>query len=130
MVNALVQHGAGDLVHRYRIEWRAKCCDEWLPKEWGVTHASDQRPIWLWGSGLNISKQEKDIIRNAFHDKLAQFLRDEELDWGTKHPLEIRTLKPSGKVIIEEDAAMEEAMNVWNILKKAGATGQPLHAKL
>lgn len=34
MANALVQHGAGDLLYRYRMEWRAQCCDKQWPREW------------------------------------------------------------------------------------------------
>ncbi|KAF2654905.1 paraben-hydrolyzing esterase precursor [Lophiostoma macrostomum CBS 122681] len=128
MVNALVRHGAGALVYRYRIEWRAKCCDDWLPKEWGVTHGSDQRPIWLWGSGLALSGEEKDIIRHAFHENLARFVNGEELDWGTSHTLRIRTLKPDGSVKIEEDSRLEEGVKVWDLLKKVGATGHPTAA--
>jgi carboxylesterase type B len=130
MVNALVRHGAGDLIYRYRIEWRAKCCDDWLPKEWGVTHGSDQRPIWLWGSGQKLSNEEKEIIRAAFHENLAKFVNGEEINWETSHALQIRTLTPEGKVAIEEDSRLEEGLQVWELLKKVGTTGKSTAAKL
>ncbi|KAF2706156.1 paraben-hydrolyzing esterase precursor [Pleomassaria siparia CBS 279.74] len=127
--NALVRHGAGNLIFRYRIEWRAQCCDQMFPKVWGVTHGTDM-VIWLWGSGLQLSKKEKVIAKNSFIDNLAKFLNGEELDWGTKHPLGIRTLTPGGKVVCEVDNRMEESLRVWEILRRARATNLPISASL
>jgi carboxylesterase type B len=129
MVSALVRHGAGDLIYRYRIEWRAQCCDKKWPKEWGVTHGTDMT-IWFWGDGDQLSSQEKQVVKNAFHDHLARFLQGQGLDWGTKHPLHIRRLTSDGTVVCEEDTRLEEASKVWNVLKKVGATGSPRNAKL
>jgi carboxylesterase type B len=129
MVNALVHHGAGDLIYRYRIEWRAQSVDTFLPREWGVTHCSDL-PIWFWGGVNHLSKREKPLVKGAFHSNLARYLKGEELDWGTHHPLHIRTLTPQGTIVCQEDQWLDEGVKVWNLLKKVGATGNPRSAKL
>ncbi|KAF2801038.1 alpha/beta-hydrolase [Melanomma pulvis-pyrius CBS 109.77] len=129
MANALVRHGAGDLIYRYRMEWRAKCCDEWYKKEWGVTHGTDMS-IWFWGGNGHLSKKEKVLAKKGFVDNLAKFLNGEELDWGTEHPLGVRTLTPKGTIVCEVDKRMEEGLKVWEVLKRVGATGLPLSAKL
>jgi carboxylesterase type B len=129
MADALVRHGAGDLLYRYRIEWRAQCCDKRWPKEWGVTHGTDMA-IWFWGDGDQLSRKEKKVVKEAFHDNLAKFLRGENMDWGTEHPLQIRRLRRDGSVVCEDDARVERGVRVWNILKRVGFTGLSNNAKL
>ncbi|KAF2003667.1 paraben-hydrolyzing esterase precursor [Amniculicola lignicola CBS 123094] len=129
MVNALVHHGAGDLIYRYRMEWRAKCCDNMWFKGWGVTHGTDMA-IWFWGGEHRLTAKEKPLVKRAFHSNLTKFLKGEELDWGTEHPLQIRTLKSTGTIVCEEDSRLEEGLKVWEILKSVGSTGLPRNAKL
>ena len=129
MANALVRHGAGDLIFRYRMEWRAQCNDQWFPKEWGVTHGTDI-PVWFWGGGGQLSKKEKVIAKNGFVDNLAKFFKGEEMDWGSEDPLAIRTLTSEGKIVCEVDTRMEEGLKVWEILRKVDSSGAPLSAKL
>lgn len=129
MANALVQHGAGSLLHRYRIEWRAQCCDKTWPRDWGVTHGTDMA-IWFWGSGERLSKNEQSIVRKAFHEQLARFVKGEEVHWGTQHALQLRTLKADGSVEIEDDKWFKQGLKVWEVLKKVGATGQARDARL
>ncbi|KAF2020946.1 paraben-hydrolyzing esterase precursor [Aaosphaeria arxii CBS 175.79] len=129
MVNALVRHGAGHLIYRYRIEWRAACCDRRWPKDWGVTHGTDM-VLWFWGDGDSLNKAEQQLIRAAFHDNLAKFIKGEEVEWGTQHPLHIRTLKANGSVKCEEDRWLEEGLKVWDILKEVGTTRQTVAARL
>ncbi|KAF2110692.1 paraben-hydrolyzing esterase precursor [Lophiotrema nucula] len=124
MVNALVRYGAGDLVHRYRIEWRVQACDEHWPKEWGVTHGTDMA-IWFWGDGDRISKKEKIVIKRAFNANLAKFLKGEKMDWGTEKPLDLRVLKGDTTVAIEEDGRLANGVRIWELLKSVGATGSP-----
>ncbi|KAI4951823.1 hypothetical protein J4E86_007239 [Alternaria arbusti] len=124
MVNALVKHGAADLIHRYRIEWRAQCVDKELPKHFGASHGSDMA-IWFWGNGNDLTEEEKQIALKTFHDPLSRFLKGEEMDWGTQHAMQLRTLKSDGNVAIEEDIRLEEGLRLWNALKAAGATGDP-----
>ncbi|KAJ5059965.1 paraben-hydrolyzing esterase precursor [Bipolaris maydis] len=124
MVNALVQHGAGSLIHRYRIEWRARCVDREIPSHFGVTHGSDMA-IWFWGNGSHLTDEEKQIAAQTFHHPLSKFLKGEDMEWGTERAMQLRTLKSDGRVVIEEDTRMEEGLRLWDALKKAGATGQP-----
>lgn len=120
MSNALVAHGAGDLLYRYRIEWRAQCCDKKYPREWGVTHGTDMA-IWFWGNNERLSNEEKTLVKEAFHDQLARFLSGDKLHWGTQHALQLRTLKPDGTIKIEDDAWLANSLKVWKILKDVGA---------
>ncbi|KAF2749857.1 paraben-hydrolyzing esterase precursor [Sporormia fimetaria CBS 119925] len=129
MADALVRHGAGDLLSRYRIEWRAKCCDKKWPKNWGATHGSDMA-IWFWGNGEKLGAEEKRVVREAFHDKLGRFLRGEDMHWGTEHPLHIRRLKPDGTVVCEADDRLERGLEVWKVLQHVGATGGSHKARL
>lgn len=124
MLSALVRHGAGHLIRRYRIEWRAQCVDKHLPRHYGVTHGSDMA-IWFWGNGSALTDKEKKITLDTFHAPLSRFLLGEEPDWGTQHAMQLRTLKSNGHIAIEEDVRQEEGLRLWDALKKAGATGEP-----
>ncbi|KAF7679772.1 alpha beta-hydrolase [Alternaria burnsii] len=124
MVNALVKHGAGDLIHRYRIEWRAQCVDKELPEHFGASHGSDMA-IWFWGNGNDLSEGEKNIALKTFHEPLSRFLKGEKMEWGTQHAMQLRTLKSDGNIVIEEDTRLDEGLKLWNALKTVGATGSP-----
>jgi carboxylesterase type B len=128
MTSALVQHGAGHLLHRYRIEWRAKCVDKKVPKKFGPTHTTDL-PIWFWGDGGDLTDNEKEIVTEAFQKPLTQFLKGDEVQWGTKDDLEIRTLKEDGSVVIEHDGRVEESLKLWQALAKVAAR-RSLESKL
>ncbi|KAH8730795.1 Alpha/Beta hydrolase protein [Phaeosphaeriaceae sp. PMI808] len=129
MISALVKHGAGDLIHRYRIEWMAKCGVSKYPKEWGVTHTTDMA-IWFWGNGGKLEEDEENIVTESFQVPLSKFLRGEEIGWGTQHGMQIRTLKSDGTVAIEHDIRLEEGLKLWEALKKVGATGLRRESRL
>jgi carboxylesterase type B len=122
MIHELAQHGAGDFIHRYRIEWRAQCVDKELPKHFGVTHGSDMA-IWFWGNGNDLTGEEKRIATKVFHNPLMKYLKGEEMEWGTQHAMQLRTLKSDGSVTIEEDTRLDEGLKLWEALKGVGATG-------
>lgn len=125
MADALCRHGAGGLLYRYRIEWRAECVDRKVPVKYGATHTTDL-PIWFWGNGDKLTAGEKGIIAEAFQKPLGQFLRGEEVAWGTGSEMQIRTLKEDGRVVIEDDEGLKEGLELWNAL----GTPQPPRAKL
>ncbi|KAF2196014.1 paraben-hydrolyzing esterase precursor [Delitschia confertaspora ATCC 74209] len=127
MINQLIKHGAGSLIHRYRIEWRASCV--WAPKEWGVTHGTDI-VIWFWGNGAELKKNEKKVVKEAFHDCFVKFVGGEEMEWGTEGPLDLRVLTPEGTVVCRKDKMLREGVELWEILKSVGATGQGLQMRL
>jgi carboxylesterase type B len=122
--------GASDLIHRYRMEWRAKCIDEWIPIEWGVTHSTDM-VIWFYGNGQKLEAKEKDIIKRAFTDPLGKFLRGEkEIGWQAYGVREVRRLQGDGSVDIVGDDMWQEGVTVWDKLHKAGVTGAQRQSKL
>ncbi|KAF2853152.1 alpha/beta-hydrolase [Plenodomus tracheiphilus IPT5] len=124
MVNALVKNGAGNLIHRYRIEWRAKCVDKDMPPSFGASHASDMA-IWFFGNGRKLEDHEKEVVARSFLGPLSQFLRDGDMKWDTEHAMQLRTLKRDGTLVVEEDMRLDEGMRLWDALKKVGATGNP-----
>jgi hypothetical protein len=86
--------------------------------------------IWFWGNGEKLRRGEKEVVKKAFHEPLRAFMKGEEMDWGSRHPLQIRTLKSDGSVSIEEDTRLEDGLLLWNALKKVGATGHLRLSKL
>lgn len=129
MSNALIRHGAGDLLYRYRIEWRAQCVDKKIPKKYGPTHTTDL-PIWFWGNGEELTVDEKKVITEAFQTPLSRFLTGEEVQWGTKDSAQIRTLKGDGRVVIEDDERMQEGLDLWTALSKVETVRQTRDSKL
>ena len=130
MADALAKHGAGHLIHRYRIEWRAACVDSKIPRQFGPTHTSDL-PIWFWGNGDKLTGDEKRIVAEAFQKPLKQFLDGDKVDWGAEGDAQIRTLKGDGRVIIEDDGErIHEALELWNALEKANMPRAPPESKL
>ena len=124
MVNALVRHGAGELLYRYRIEWRPQCTYAAAPAEWGVTHGTDLA-IWFWGNDSALTADEKTIVQTASHTHFARFVRGDTVDWGVRDPLQMRTLTRKGTVLCQDDARLEWGAAIWETLKKAGMLGQP-----
>ncbi|KAF1989787.1 paraben-hydrolyzing esterase precursor [Aulographum hederae CBS 113979] len=122
-INKLDEHGAGGLIHRYRIEWRAKCCDRSFPKQWGVTHGTDGA-IWFYGDGQNLEEDERDLVKNGFLNLYGAFLRGESIqkDWGLegKGVRVVRRLKGDGSVDVWEDTDWEKGLEVWELVSRAG----------
>ncbi|KAJ5333487.1 hypothetical protein MYU51_014079 [Penicillium brevicompactum] len=108
---------ASGQLYRYRIEWRAKCMDDAMPVEWGVTHSSDY-PIWFFGNGKVLEEGEKGIIKEAFVGPLARFVqRAGDFGWGASGARLVRTLQGDGNVAVREDGAWEEGVRVWKRLR-------------
>lgn len=105
-------------LYRYRIEHRLNCNP--FPPSWGVTHGTDLS-MWFWGNDADtslLSMWEKEIVRRALLDPFAQFLRREELDWGSGSGSwrEMRVLRLDGGVEIVEDGRWDEAVALWGVL--------------
>ncbi|KAF2096571.1 carboxylesterase-lipase family protein [Rhizodiscina lignyota] len=127
-VDCLDKFGAGDLVHRYRVEWRAQCADTSWPREWGVTHGTDI-VLWLWGEGRGegLTEKEKGLVKTWMHDAFCDFVHGKDIrtKWGTHGPQEVRRIKPSGETDIWKDKEMwENGLEVWHKLKEAGCLGE------
>ncbi|KAF2757754.1 paraben-hydrolyzing esterase precursor [Pseudovirgaria hyperparasitica] len=127
LANALDRFGAGDLVYRYRVEWRAKCVA--LPPEWGVTHTSDLA-IWFWGDKAQLEDEEKTIAYESFVHPLSQFITGRVVSWGTQNVCQSRTLKADGSVEILDDADWERSLAIWRCLQAAGAAFAPIKGRL
>jgi carboxylesterase type B len=115
-VDALIRGGAGNLVKRYRIEWRVKCADLTTPSEWGATHGSDLF-LWWFGEGFVLEQSEQKIVRKALLDDFAKFLKGENLCFGTRSPLEARRLKADGSIDIWRDDWWEDRLRIWKTLQ-------------
>lgn len=118
-MHALAQNGAAHLLYRYRIEYRAKCVDHFLPPEWGVTHSSDL-PMWLWGNGDHLEDGEKAFIRPALIAPLVAFVQgDKVIPWKTNGVLQARRLTSDGQVDAWDDVMWERGVEVWEAVRAA-----------
>lgn len=135
-VHALTGSGSRDaaqLVFRYRIEYRVKCVP--LPPDWGVTHSSDLA-MWLWGNGMVLEDDEKEIVRKALIEPLARFVGgeddvhwltqtqqageggEEEEEGGDQVRL-VRRLRADGQVDVWRDEMWEQGVRVWQAVRRA-----------
>jgi len=117
-VDSLCRHGAKDLVHRYRIDWRSDVT--WAPKKWGATHWADN-VVWFFGDGKTLPSKERDIVVNALIGEYAKYVSGNEVDWKASAPLEIRRLRKDGEVDVWKDEWWDKKLEVWNALQEASA---------
>ncbi|KAJ6095411.1 CAZyme family CE10 [Penicillium sp. IBT 16267x] len=127
-IHALTSNSGGvdasSLLHRYRLEYRAKCMDKAFPIEWGVTHSSDY-PLWFWGNGDVLTSTEKKNTYEALIGPLSRFVQgptaagSDEFGWEISGQQGVRTFKPDGTVKIERDAMWDEGVKVWKKLRRA-----------
>jgi carboxylesterase type B len=130
LLQKLLDHGAEGLLYRYRIEWRAKAQDALHPKEYGVTHSTDQS-IWWFGNGRELEENEKSLVQRAFLMPLAKFFKGErEIGWGTARDRDIRRLKADGSVDIIQDANWDNGVEIWQLLHEDEMGDRPVKAKL
>lgn len=106
-----------DYIHRYRIDWRAKCIDRRLPREVGATHGTDLA-IWWFGNGDSLTDTEKELIREWLRP-VGAFLKGENVDWGTKSLRDVKYLTADGKVEIMRDDIWQEKLPLWEVMKSA-----------
>ncbi|QDS68274.1 hypothetical protein FKW77_010638 [Venturia effusa] len=119
-ISALHRHGAGHLVHRYRIDWRSKTAN--TPKRFGATHGADMA-VWFFGDGKALPENEEKIVRDAFIDDLARFIRGERMQgWEGLKADEARLLKADGTVGVCKDEQWEEGVKVWDAIMNAPVT--------
>lgn len=128
-IDCLDMFGAGDLVHRYRVEWRAECADVSWPKEWGVTHGTDIVQ-WLWGEGrgTGLTQKEKGFVKDFVHDAFCDYVQGKDIrtKWGTTGPREVRRIKPNGMTDIWKDEMWQAGVDMWWKLREAGCLGETL----
>lgn len=128
LIYALTRNSGGvdasRLIHRYRIEFRARCVDKRIPVQWGVTHSSDYA-LWFWGNGELLDEFEKGVVKRAFIGPLARFVKgvnrgegEDGFGWGVCGKDGVRTLKKDGTVVIAGDAMWEEGVRTWKELRR------------
>lgn len=116
-ISSLHKHGAGHLVHRYRIDWRSETAK--TPRKFGATHSSDMA-IWFCGDGELLSHSEGKIVNDAFMNDLAKFIKGEQMqEWEGLKAHEARWLRTDGTVGLWKDGQWEEGLKVWNAIMNA-----------
>lgn len=119
LTEALVQHGAGHLLHRYFLEYRVGMADMNTPREWGATHAADMF-IWWWGEGYILEDGEKEIVKRTLLDGFARFVKGEDDGaLGGKDAMSLRRVREDGSVDDWKDEWWNEKIGVWRALSKA-----------
>jgi carboxylesterase type B len=115
----------GEDILRYRVEWRARCTDAAWPREWRVTHGTDDG-IWWWGNGWppGLTAAEKQTAK-PLNDAFARFVAGERLvEWERKKgPRWVWRLSDRGVMDHWEDSRWDEAQVVWNVVN--GTSSSP-----
>lgn len=123
--NALVEGGLvpGKDLLKYRFEWRAQCSG--LPKEWGVTHATDMS-IWFWGDGPGngLTDDEKTLLQ-PWNKAFADFVSGKEVHIGTQKVTDVMRLRSDGQTDVWNDDRWDEGLKIWDIVNddKVGIAG-------
>jgi carboxylesterase type B len=103
----------GKDVLRYRFDWRTD--GGGLPKEWGVTHATDM-DIWFYGmeSKDGLTEEEK-VLLKPWNEAFARFVKGDGMEghWGTKGVKEMLRLRQDGGTDIWIDDRWEEGVECW-----------------
>jgi carboxylesterase type B len=103
-------------IYRYRINWRAKCVEKYMPLEMGVSHGSDI-PIWFFGNGTELEENEKPVLRKWL-EPFGKFLEGEELEWGTGRIEDVRALKADMSIGVMRDEDWYRCSEVWRDLQR------------
>jgi carboxylesterase type B len=104
-----------DHIHRYRIDWRTKSVDKRYLKEVGASHGSDGS-IWVFGNGEELTSSERTLIQEWLKP-FGQFLRGENVIWGTRRLNEVKYLTSEGKIEIREDELWKTQQPLWDLVK-------------
>lgn len=116
-IDALYRGGAGNLVYRYRIEWRSETAR--TRKKFGATHGADMA-IWFWGDGKVLPEDEKKIVAEGLVDSFSRFVKGERLEeWEGMTAEEARRLKEDGTIDTWKDDRWEEELKIWKAVAEA-----------
>lgn len=127
-LKSLFEHGAGHLVRRVRVGWRAKRADINFPKEMGPTHGTDTA-LWFFGDGVGLEllkKEEK--IAVEWCEGWWSWLKGD--GWGRDweecdSPTRMKYIDLVGRISHCEDADTDWARGVavWNLVRKYQKAG-------
>lgn len=122
LTQSLFAHGAGHLIRRCTVGWRAKRADKNFPREMGATHGTDTA-LWFWGDGvgLELLKREEAVAR----EWCVPFWRWvvgadggwEGSGWPAMDERSVRFIDGDGKIEILEDEDWERGIKIWEIMR-------------
>jgi len=105
---------------RFRIQWRAKCLDDWVHPHLGTCHVLDA-PIW-WASGWRAGFTEQDKESTLrFIEIFGQWMSGHDVaQSGTQGERYMTLLDESGAICWNQrDDHWERELEVWNIIQGA-----------
>ena len=114
-ISALAKTLPLEYIYRYRINHRLQCVDGIYPREMGVTHASDIT-IWFYGNGAEVTASEQSLLQE-YLKPFGEFLRGEQVAWGTQSIEETRTITSDQRIEITVDEDWERGQRVWDALQ-------------
>ncbi|SLM40710.1 Carboxylesterase, type B [Lasallia pustulata] len=114
-ISALAKTLPLENIYRYRINHRLQCVDGIYPREMGVTHASDIT-IWFYGNGAEVTASEQSLLKE-YLKPFGEFLRGEQVPWGTQSIEETRTITSDQRIEITVDEDWERGRRVWDTLQ-------------
>lgn len=109
-----------EYIYRYRIIHRLRCVDRIFPREMGVTHSSDLT-IWFYGNGAELTASEQTLLKE-YLKPFGEFLRGEQVAWGTQSIRETRTITSDQRIEIIVDEDWERCQCVWDALQSFRAS--------
>lgn len=119
----LFQDGAGHMVRRVRVGWRAKKADSNFPKEMGPTHGTDTA-LWFFGDGvgLELLKKEEKIARE-WCEGWWSWLRGD--GWGTgweecSKPSQMKYIDAKGTISHCGDSQEDwlRGLAIWTLIRR------------
>ena len=97
-----------------------------MPKEWGVTHATDMA-IWFWGEGMGegITTEEAKVLK-PWNEAFATFVNGNDVKWDTPTVRDMLRLRSDGQTDTWTDDRWDEGVEIWDLVNsddKAGMLG-------
>lgn len=115
LVNGLIKGGVPiENILRYRIEYRGKYLDEYIPPEFKIPHAGDFG-IWFYNEVSGITPEETPLYFKWLAP-YGEFIYKSKAEWGTQKPNEYRKFNEDGTITIEEDPRWDFALSVGHSL--------------
>lgn len=121
---SLYAHGAGHLVRRCIVNWRAKRADKNFPSSMGATHGTDTA-LWFWGDGvgLELLKREERIAREWCEGFWTWMSGQCESGWDGSGWEEmgveqVRYIDRDGVVSVAKDEDWERGARIWQVIRE------------
>ncbi|KAL9088552.1 MAG: hypothetical protein Q9159_003042 [Coniocarpon cinnabarinum] len=138
---------AGEVVKRYRIEWRASVVSGRFPEEWGVTHGTDMA-IWLFGNGMGdrthgLEGRDEEVVR-ATVEPVMRWIEGRPwrngttstedgsgfTKWNTGSIKQARRLRSDGTIDVWHDIDWNRGIKVCELIGKAQKNAEKPRARL